>query len=249
MPSQSGRSSRSGARSNHRSTLSIQKTEIKINVYDLLQVRPPLPRRTAPGVSCAGPAPSEPAIPSSAREHLELTNPRLEQPGKLSSFLWTVGSSLLHTGVVINGKEYAYGGHGRPGLSGVYWTKPGQVPPGALFQCEIIHGYTFASEAEIDATIRDVSGEFLGPSYNLVSNNCNHFTSHLVERLTGMPGPAWLNRAARIGMAFPCVVPREWLQPPAADIADGELVEEEVEDQEDESSHMLPRKAQRTAPN
>lgn len=158
-----------------------------------------------------------------------------------------MGSSLLHSGVVINDKEYAYGGHGRAGISGVYWTKPGQVPPGAIFQCEIIHGFTFASPPEIDATIRDVSAEFLGPSYNLLELNCNHFTSHLVERLTGRPGPAWLNRAARIGVALPCVVPKEWVQPPAADIADGELVEEdsdEEEEQGDESSHMLPGKPQ-----
>lgn len=156
-----------------------------------------------------------------------------------------MGSSLLHSGVVINGKEYAYGGHGRAGVSGVYWTKPGQVPPGALFRCEIIHGFTFATEPEIEATIRDASAAFLGPSYNILTLNCNHFTMHLVERLTGMTGPAWLNRAAKIGVALPCVVPREWVQPPAADMADGELVEDEYEDDGDESSHMLPMKPQK----
>jgi hypothetical protein len=148
-----------------------------------------------------------------------------------------MGTALLHSGVVINGKEYAYGGHDRPGLSGVYWTKPGQVPPGAIFKCEIIHGFTFAAPAEIEATIKDVSAEFMGTSYNLLTRNCNHFTSYLVERLTGRRGPGWLNRAANIGVAFPCVVPKEWVEPPAADTADGELVEEE--DNADESSRML----------
>lgn len=66
---------------NHRSTLSLNRTEIKVHVYDLLP------------------------------------------PGKVSTVLWAVGSSLLHSGVVINDKEYAYGGHDQPGLSGVYWTK------------------------------------------------------------------------------------------------------------------------------
>ncbi|MBE3041534.1 C97 family peptidase [Candidatus Bathyarchaeota archaeon] len=174
-----------------------------------------------------------------------------KQPGRVSSALWFVGSSLLHTGVVINGQEYAYGGHGRPDLSGVYWTKPGQVPPGALFKCEIVHGFTFATEPEIEATIRDASADFLGPAYNILTLNCNHFTSHLVERLTGMAGPGWLNRAARIGVAVPCMVPREWVQPPAADTADGELVEGEEEEDEDddggESSHMLPTKPQQNS--
>ena len=155
----------------------------------------------------------------------------------MASVLWTMGTALLHSGVVINGREYAYGGHDRPGLSGVYWTKPGQVPPGATFRSEIIHGFTFAAAPEIEATIKDVSAEFMGTSYNLLSRNCNHFTSYLVERLTGRAGPSWLNRAANIGVAFPCVVPREWVEPPPADIADGELVEDE--DQVDESSRML----------
>jgi len=61
----------------HRSTLSLQKTEILINIYDLLP------------------------------------------PGRMSSFLWHMGTSLLHSGVVINGREYADGGHDRRGLTGV----------------------------------------------------------------------------------------------------------------------------------
>jgi hypothetical protein len=40
MPSQQQQQQQSGQRqSRHRSTLSLQKTEIKINVYDLLPVR------------------------------------------------------------------------------------------------------------------------------------------------------------------------------------------------------------------
>ncbi|CAI4211911.1 unnamed protein product [Parascedosporium putredinis] len=88
----SGRESAQSSRRSHRSTLSLQKTEVRINVYDLLP------------------------------------------PGKMASVLWTMGTALLHSGVVINGREYAYGGHDRPGLSGVYWTKPGQVPPVPPFE-------------------------------------------------------------------------------------------------------------------
>ncbi|KAH6646660.1 PPPDE putative peptidase domain-containing protein, partial [Truncatella angustata] len=153
-------------------------------------------------------------------------------PGRLSSILWTVGSSLLHTGVVINGREYAYGGHDRAGVTGVYWTSPRSPPPGATFRTEILHGMTFATQAEIDGIVRSTSEDFPGTSYNLLTRNCNHFTQTLCERLTGRRGPAWLNRAAQIGVALPCVVPRDWLEPPDYDTADGELVEEVEEDED-----------------
>ena len=121
-------------------------------------------------------------------------------------------------------------------MSGVYWTKPRMEPPGGTFRCELLQGFTFRSEHEIETIIKEVSQEFLGPSYNLLSNNCNHFTNHICERLIGKPAPSWLNRAASIGVALPCVVPREWIAPPDHDNADGELLEE---DEEDERTSML----------
>lgn len=183
--------------SSHRSTLSLQKTQITIHVYDLLP------------------------------------------PGRVSSILWTVGASLLHSGVVINGREYAYGGHDRRGVTGVYWTKPKVEPPGGSFRCEIIHGFSLATSNEIDAVLRTASDEFLGISYNLLTRNCNHFTSYLCQRLTGNPGPGWLNRAASIGVAIPCVVPREWIEPPEYETADGELLDTNSVDPSDEQAHML----------
>ena len=81
-----------------------------------------------------------------------------------------------------------------------------------------------------------MSEEFLGPSYNLLSKNCNHFTNTLCHRMTSRSAPSWLNRAAGIGVALPCVVPREWIAPPDHDTADGELLED---DEYDERSTML----------
>ncbi|KAK7511418.1 PPPDE putative peptidase domain-containing protein [Phyllosticta citriasiana] len=187
-------SRKSGA--SHRSTLSVQKTEIKINVYDLLP------------------------------------------PGKVSSVLWTLGSGLLHSGVVIKDKEYAYGGHDRRGMTGVYWTRPRVEPPGGTFRCEVLQGFSFLSEEELTAVIKDASEKFQGAAYNLLTFNCNHFTSYLCEALTAKPAPRWLNRAAAIGVALPCVVPREWIAPPDHDTADGELLDE---DEHDERAAMLRR--------
>ncbi|KAI9849526.1 MAG: hypothetical protein M1837_004146 [Sclerophora amabilis] len=178
---------------NHRSTLSLQKTEVLISVYDLLPV------------------------------HLSDASESY-QPGRLSSILWTFGSSLLHSGVVVNDKEYAYGGHDQPGKTGVYWTRPRQEPPGATFRSEVLHGFTIRTEEELETIIKEVSSEYLGQSYNLLKKNCNHFTNTLCQRLTSRSAPSWLNRAANIGIALPCIVPPEWLEPPDYDTAGGALL-------------------------
>lgn len=169
-------------------------------------------------------------------------------PGRFSSVVWTLGVSLLHSGVVINDREYAFGGHDRQGLTGVYWTKPRTEPPGGTFREEILHGFTYASDQEIEEIVREVCGtepltpcllfsqlpegdsanpecgqasdEFLGPTYNLLTRNCNHFTSHLCSALTGQPAPKYLNRAASIGVALPCVVPAGWVEPPECEVED-----------------------------
>jgi hypothetical protein len=175
----------------HRSTLSLQKTEILIDVYDLLP------------------------------------------PGRMASILWHIGTSLLHSGVVINGKEYAYGGHDQAGVTGVYWTKPKTEPPGGTFRCEYLHGFTLAPQNEIDAIVREASEAFQGTAYNLLTKNCNHFTSYLCERLTGKPAPGFLNRAASIGVALPCVVPKEWIEVPDYETADGALLGDDDEEEEE----------------
>ncbi|KAI9834648.1 MAG: hypothetical protein M1826_000050 [Phylliscum demangeonii] len=158
------------------------------------------------------------------------------QPGRLSSALWMMGSGLLHSAVVIKDREYAYGGHPHPGVSGVYWTKPRTEPPGGTFRTQIQHGFTMRSDDELEHILQQAAAEFLGPSYNLLSRNCNHFTSALCQKLVSRPAPFWLNRAASIGLALPCVVPRDWIEPPDFETAEGELVDD---DEAGENSMML----------
>jgi deubiquitinase DESI2 len=146
---------------------------------------------------------------------------------------------------VIRGKEYAYGGHNKRNTTGVYWTKPQFEPPGGTFRQSILQGFTFRSEKEIEAIVKQVSDEFLGTNYNLLTNNCNHFTNALCEKLTNKPAPGWLNRAASIGLALPCMVPKEWVQPPDFDTADGELLDEEDEGDEEHSAMLASEQRRR----
>ena len=138
---------------------------------------------------------------------------------------------------MVNDREYAFGGHDKRGVTGVYWMKPRTEPPRGTFRCQISHGWAYGTEEDInrivlavsfvllrqtlsnrssltDNLIQKASDEFLGTTYNLLTRNCNHFTSYLCEKLTGKPAPKYINRAAGIGVTIPCIVPAEWVEPP-----------------------------------
>ncbi|KAI4101088.1 MAG: hypothetical protein LQ339_005211 [Xanthoria mediterranea] len=182
------------SRSSHHSSTSTRsnKTEIRINVYDLLP------------------------------------------PGKLSTTLWHLGFPLLHTGLVITSlnHEYAFGGHSIPSQTGVYYIQPGREDPQIVtFRLSYFCGISHLPTRDLHAVIAEVSKGFLGPSYNLLTNNCNHFTSKLCEALTGERAPGWMNRAAGIGVCVPCFVPRGWMG-----------VEEEEEEGEEERRGLVGKK-------
>lgn len=123
--------------------------------------------------------------------------------------------------------------------------RPKQLPPGGTFRTEILQGFTLRNQTELEEVIRDASDAFQGTAYNLLTKNCNHFTSYLVERLTGKAAPRWLNRAAGIGVALPCVVPRDWITPPEYEDVDGELVDDGESEDYDERSRMIRREDDR----
>ncbi|KAK9360137.1 PPPDE putative peptidase domain-containing protein [Lipomyces starkeyi] len=141
------------------------------------------------------------------------------QDSRFAPFIWILGIGVYHSAVEIDGREYAYGGHEEPGISGVYYSKSKTpLPGGIICKTSILHGYTSYSPAEVHAIISDLSSEYMGTSYHLLYKNCNHFTNSLLLRLTDRPAPAWLNRATFIGSALPCIIPQTYIKPPKCDV-------------------------------
>ncbi|USW46763.1 Putative PPPDE peptidase domain-containing protein [Septoria linicola] len=196
----------------------------------------PKPSRTRIASSTSSRRSSSTTTSSTTKTPIYINIYDLLPPGRLSSLLWTLGSSLLHSGVVIPtlSLEFAFGGHNKPLTTGVYSTPPAYAPPGSTHRSSILAGFSAHSPSETEDILKDIGEKFLGPRYNLLTNNCNHFTSALVLALTGKAAPGWLNRAAGIGLALPCVVPREWISPPDVDTAEGELLAEDDEEEEEE---------------
>ncbi|KAL7108350.1 hypothetical protein ACP275_06G107100 [Erythranthe tilingii] len=60
-------------------------------------------------------------------------------------------------------------------------------------------GQTSFSIFKVNQILRELSREWPGHSYDLLSKNCNHFCDEFCERL-GVPKlPGWVNRFANIG--------------------------------------------------
>ncbi|CAN6190447.1 unnamed protein product [Urochloa humidicola] len=117
-----------------------------------------------------------------------------------------LGLGVYHSGVQVHGVEYAYGAHDG-GSSGIFEVVPRRCP-GYAFRESVLVGATELSRAEVRAVMAELAADFPGDAYYLVSRNCNHFCDAACRRLVARARiPRWVNRLAKIGVVFTCVIP------------------------------------------
>ncbi|KAF3780022.1 DeSI-like protein [Nymphaea thermarum] len=104
---------------------------------------------------------------------------------------------IFHSAVQVYGKEewsFGFCEHG----SGVFSCPPCRNPM-YTYRESIVLGETNLSISEVKRTLKELSQEWPGYSYDLLSRNCNHFCDQFCEKL-GVPKlPAWVNRFANAG--------------------------------------------------
>jgi len=89
---------------------------------------------------------------------------------------------IPHTGIVVGGVEYFFGG-------GICTGTPGNCIP--MKPCEIVElGTTSKTAADIQQWIRDNNSNWTQEGYDLLERNCNHFSNALAQFLgcTEVPG-------------------------------------------------------------
>ncbi|CAM0913107.1 unnamed protein product [Alopecurus aequalis] len=154
--------------------------------------RPPTPRQPLPH-----------AAPASSSSPVFLNVYDVTPANGYSRWL---GLGVYHSGVQVHGVEYAYGAHEGAG-SGIFEVSPRRCP-GYAFREAVLVGTTEMTRAEVRALMADLATDFPGDAYNLVSRNCNHFCDAACRRLVARARiPRWVNRLAKIGVAFTCVIP------------------------------------------
>ncbi|GMH43391.1 hypothetical protein BSKO_11313 [Bryopsis sp. KO-2023] len=93
------------------------------------------------------------------------------------SFLGKQVDGIWHTGVVVSGTEYYFGGGIQKARAGTtHFGRPAQV---------VDLGTTEVPHEVREELIADLASRFHAETYDLLSNNCNNFSNELALLLTG----------------------------------------------------------------
>ncbi|TGZ74620.1 hypothetical protein CRM22_000835 [Opisthorchis felineus] len=136
----------------------------------------------------------------------------------LNVYINNLGIGVYHTGVVVYGIEYCYGGHPLS-YSGIFAMAPQDVEtlgPNYSYKSTIEVGHTDFTETDIALILEDMGPQYRGDQYHLLRRNCNHFSDAFIQILCGASLPKWINRLASVGAKLPFIertIPRVWLTP------------------------------------
>jgi len=115
---------------------------------------------------------------------------------------WLLGKTLggiWHTGIVVHGREYYFGGE-------IYQDKPGETrfgPPTA----KLTLGITLLSLPELEHfLVNQVRPEFTQKAYSVLHHNCNHFTNRVAKYLVGRQIPEEVLRLPECASEAPAVL-------------------------------------------
>ncbi|XVE69927.1 hypothetical protein DITRI_Ditri10aG0030800 [Diplodiscus trichospermus] len=123
----------------------------------------------------------------------------------LNGYFYWAGIGIFHSGLEVNGVEYAFGAHDHS-TSGVFEVEPRKCP-GFKFRKSIFIGTTSLDPIQIKEFMEHNSARYNGDTYHLIVKNCNHFCKDICYKLTGKSIPKWVNRLAKIGSMCNCILP------------------------------------------
>ncbi|XP_071706760.1 deSI-like protein At4g17486 [Rutidosis leptorrhynchoides] len=104
---------------------------------------------------------------------------------------------IFHSAVQIYGEDEWSFGFCEQG-TGVFCCPAKKNPMYTYREC-IVLGKTNLSKSMVNQILRELSREWPGNSYDLLSKNCNHFCNELCELLGVSKLPGWVNRFANAG--------------------------------------------------
>lgn len=125
------------------------------------------------------------------------TNNVIVQLNKVMKDAIGVGG-IFHSAVEVYGEEWSFGFCENG--TGVFSCPPKQNPM-YTYRESILLGHTHLSATKVNQTLKELSREWPGYAYDLLSKNCNHFCDSLCERLGVQKLPGWVNRFANAGDA------------------------------------------------
>lgn len=92
--------------------------------------------------------------------------------------------AIWHTGVVVYGREYYFGG-------GIQQGQPGRTPYGTPVRVENL-GVTHVPREVFEDFLREIGPRYTPATYNLLSHNCNNFSNEAAQFLVGAAVPSYI---------------------------------------------------------
>jgi len=145
------------------------------------------------------------SVKSESRNHRERVLVRIYDLGKtfVTRGAWnsvTRSYGAFHSGVQVYGREWSFGMTLDDVSTGVTWNPPGKNEDHS-FRETISMGYTSMSRDEVGRLIYDMSREWLGCKYNMLTRNCHSFADEFCRSLGVGQIPSWVNDLATSGAA------------------------------------------------
>ncbi|CAD6212857.1 unnamed protein product [Miscanthus lutarioriparius] len=92
--------------------------------------------------------------------------------------------AIWHTGVVVYGREYYFGG-------GIQQGQPGRTPYGTPIRVEDL-GVTHVPREVFEEFLREIGPRYTPATYKLLSHNCNNFSNEAAQFLAGAAIPGYI---------------------------------------------------------
>lgn len=101
-----------------------------------------------------------------------------------TTFLGKAIDGIWHTGVVVYGNEYFFGG-------GIQHAPAGKTPYGIPVQVVDL-GITHVPKDVFEEYLQEISPRFTAEAYNLLRHNCNNFSNEVAQFLVGTTIPDYI---------------------------------------------------------
>uniref|UniRef100_A0A7N0URA7 PPPDE domain-containing protein n=1 Tax=Kalanchoe fedtschenkoi TaxID=63787 RepID=A0A7N0URA7_KALFE len=101
-----------------------------------------------------------------------------------TTFLGKAIEAIWHTGVVVYGKEYYFGG-------GIQDAPAGSTPYGSPLRVVDL-GVTHVPQDVFEQYLQEISPRYTAETYSLLSHNCNNFSNEVAQFLVGAGIPDYI---------------------------------------------------------
>ncbi|XP_065875324.1 uncharacterized protein [Euphorbia lathyris] len=112
-----------------------------------------------------------------------------------TSFLGKAIEGIWHTGVVVYGNEYYFGG-------GIQHDPAGRTPYGIPVKVVDL-GITHVTQDVFETYLQEISPRYTAETYSLLTHNCNNFTDEVAQFLVGVSIPDYILQLPNEVMSSP----------------------------------------------